>query len=260
MHDSQVSTVLVPSESLLDDMEQLRAPLEEFDLAAEDSGVNSDLGAAVPSPHEQSDDDTESMEWSLQGDSEDTVSLPEVVVDVLPPLLPQLRAAFASMDQVDVVAIFRQRAAVMKSVPRFLHGPFRNALKVAMEEASSSDPTRQERGWKVFLLLPRILMHRPPGGGHISRDKLIARFEIFRRGEWRSLLEASAQCDARAAQARCRRRRRQVDNVEQRAIRAETLIHLGELSHARQVLEGAELAPGKLDALQDEERRPPIAT
>ena len=85
MHDSQVSTVPVPSESLLDDMEQLRAPLEEFDLAAEDSGGNSDLGAAVPSPHEQSDDDTESMEWSLQGDSEDTVSFPEVVVDVLPP-------------------------------------------------------------------------------------------------------------------------------------------------------------------------------
>ena len=105
-------------ESLLDDMEQLlRSPLEEFDLAAEDSGGNSDLGAAPPSPHEQSDDDTESVEWSLQGDSEDTVSLPEVVADVLPPLLPQLRAVFASMDQVNVGAIFRQRAAVMKSVP-----------------------------------------------------------------------------------------------------------------------------------------------
>ena len=85
MRDSQVSTVPVPSESLLDDMEQLPAPLEEFDLPAEDSGGNSDL-EAIPSPHEQSDDDTESVEWSLQGDSEDTVSLPEVVVDVRPPL------------------------------------------------------------------------------------------------------------------------------------------------------------------------------
>ena len=88
-----------------------------------------------------------------------------------------------------------------------------------------------------------------------------SRFEVLRLGEWRSLLEASAQCDVRAAQARCRRRSRQVDEVEQRAIRAETLIHLGELSHARQVLEGAELAPGNqptLDALQDEERRPPL--
>ena len=52
-----------------------------------------------------------------------------------------------------------------------------------------------------------------------------------------------------------------MDDVEQRAIRAETLIHLGELSHARQVLEGAEVAPGNqatLDALQDEARRPPL--
>ena len=73
MRESQVSTVPVPSEGLLDDMEQLlRSPLEEFDFAAEVSGGNSDLGAAPPTPHEQSDDDTESVEWSLQGDSEDT--------------------------------------------------------------------------------------------------------------------------------------------------------------------------------------------
>ena len=58
----------------LDDMEQLlRSPLEEFDLAAEDWGGNSDLGAALP--HEQSNDDTKNVEWSLQGDSEDTVFL-----------------------------------------------------------------------------------------------------------------------------------------------------------------------------------------
>ena len=114
--------------------------------------------------HEQSDDDTESVEWSLHRDSEDTVSILEVVADVLPPLLPQLRAAFALMDHVDVGAIFRQCAAVMKSLPRFFHGPFRNTLQVAMEEASSLDPMRQERGWKVFLLL-RLL--RRASGGHI---------------------------------------------------------------------------------------------
>ena len=52
-----------------------------------------------------------------------------------------------------------------------------------------------------------------------------------------------------------------MDEMEERAIRAETLIHLGELSQARQDLEGAELAPGNhatLDALQDEERRRPL--
>ena len=52
-----------------------------------------------------------------------------------------------------------------------------------------------------------------------------------------------------------------MDEMEERAIRAETFIHLGELSQARQVLEGAEIAPGNhatLDALQDEERRRPL--
>ena len=185
------------------------------------------------------------MEWSIQGDSEDTLSLPEVEVEIPPFRVPQLRGAFAMVDLVDARTIFRQRAAVMKSVSRFLHGPFRNALKLAMEEVLvSRDPLRQERGWKVLILLPRMLLHRPPGGGYISRGKLIARFESFQRGDWHILLEASGVCDFRAAQSRHRSRRRHEDEVEQRALRAEGLIKMGELSHARQALEGAALAPG----------------
>ena len=52
--------------------------------------------------------------------------------------------------------------------------------------------------------------------------------------------------------------RRSGDNIEQRAIRAETFVQVGELSHARQVLEGGDLAPRNqttLDALRDEIRR-----
>ena len=207
-------------------------------------------------------DETESVDTSVQGDSEDTETLPEVEADVLPPRAPQLRAAFEAMDQVNVVGIFHHRAAVMKTVPRFLQGPFRNVMKVVLEEVmASDDPTRKERGWKVFLMLPRMLLHRPPGGGHVSRNKLSSRFEAFNRGEWTSLIEASIACDAQAAQSRCRQRRRAADVVEQRAIRAETLVQVGELSHARQVLEGADLAPGNqatLDALSDQSRRPAL--
>ena len=114
-----------------------------------------------------------------------------------PPRAPQLRGAFEAMDQVNVVGIFRYRAAVMKTVPRFLHGPFRNVMKVVLEEVmASEDPTRKERGWKAFLMLPRMLLHRPPGGGHICRNKLSSRFEAFNRGEWIRLIEASIACDA----------------------------------------------------------------
>ena len=143
-----------------DDMEQLlRSPLEEFDLAAEDSGGNSDLGAAPPSPHELSDDDTQSVEWSLQGDSEETVSLPEVVADVFPPLLPQLRAVFVSMDHVDVVAILRQLSA-LTSVPRKDQRPFQERAESCHRGGFQwQDPRRKKKRWKLFLGLPRILPH-----------------------------------------------------------------------------------------------------
>ena len=75
------------------------------------------------------------------------------------------------------------------------------------------------------------------------------------------MIEASIACDAQAAQSRRRQRRRGADDVQQRAIRAETLVQVGELSHARQVLEGADLAPGNLatlDVLRDQSRRPAL--
>ena len=48
-------------------------------------------------------DDTESVDTSVQGDSEDAETLPEVEVDVLHPRALQLRAAFEAMDQVNMV-------------------------------------------------------------------------------------------------------------------------------------------------------------
>ena len=60
-----------------------------------------DAGPLVPPPVPPKSDDAESVEWSIQGDSEDTVSLPEVEVEILPFRAPQLRGYFAMMDLVD---------------------------------------------------------------------------------------------------------------------------------------------------------------
>ena len=87
----------------------------------------------------------------------------------------------------------------MRSVLHFLSGPFRNALRLALEEAVSEEVIRQEQGWKLVLLLPRMLLHRPPRGGFIAKDKLHKRFQSFVRGEWLMLLEASSRCDEEAA-------------------------------------------------------------
>ena len=63
-----------------------------------------------------------------------------------------------------------------------------------------------------------------------------------------------------AAVSRRRRRWRGFDELERRAARAEVLVGLGELSSARQALEGADLAPGTENTkrlLTDRNKRPP---
>ena len=172
-----------------------------------------------------------------------------------------LRRAFASLDEVDVCVLFQQRVSVMRSVPKFLAGSFKNTLSIALEEITrSDDEVNQERGWKLFLMLPRMLLHRPPGGGQIPKAKLVERFRCFVDGEWIRLIAASEQCDEKAAIRRRRATRIVTDDLEKRATRAEMLCHMGELSSARQALEGAALAPGNaatLHQLKDPSRRPP---
>ena len=206
--------------------------------------------------------DMESVE-SVAGPSDpvgDTPDEPDITANL--PRNITLRMALVTLDDIDPCAVFRQRAAVMKNVPHIMCGPFQNALKLALEEAtwvnSQQDEVRQKRGWKLFMLLRRMLLHRPPGRGLIPRSKLVARLEAFSRGEWIQLLTASAVCDEQAAIRQSRRRGG--DDVERRVMKAERLVHVGELSSARQALEGSELAPGTrstLDQLQDRQRRPP---
>ena len=107
---------------------------------------------------------------------------------------------------------------------------------------ASEDPPRQERVEGVDDVAKNAAASTSRERAHLT-GKLIARFKPFQRGEWHILLEASGVCNFRA----------------QRALRAEGLIQMGELLHARQVLEGAALVPGNQatsGALQDPERRP----
>ena len=118
--------------------------------------------------------------------------------NVVVPRVAGLREALLSLDRWHFPDPVKKRACVMRSVPRFLKGPYRNALRVALEEATAEQVCRQERGWKLFIPLPRMLLHRPPRGGLSSKEKLIQRFDAFSHGQWESLLEASARCDEQA--------------------------------------------------------------
>ena len=112
------------------------------------------------------------------------------------------------------------------------------------------------------MLLPRMSLHRPPRGGFISKAKLAARFEDFSHGRWQKLIDAGRHCVEEAATAVSRKRHRtnQQSDIERRAVRAQSLVQLGELSAGRQALEGAVLAPGSIQTRQElsnPQRRPP---
>ena len=257
--------VLVGGRSGRECVESRRDPSGHVNADADtDSWPQGESTPQCPVDSEGSDGE---VEESVAGDEEVHVEDEEEEREVVGgiPRGVSLRMALVSLDEVDPHIVFRQRASVMRSVPKFLEGPFRNALKLALEEAtwgnSVQDEVRQERGWKLLELLPRMLLHRAPGGGLIAKKTLEARFQAFARGEWVQLLRISGQCDEKAAASRRRQGRRRGNEVERRVARVETLIHMGELSSARQALEGSELAPGTmetLDILRDPRRRPPV--
>ena len=113
--------------------------------------------------------------WSEEGGPDPVESEGEEPPFQLPGVA-SLGTGFTFVESVNLVEVFQERACVMKSVPRFLRGPYRIAMRFALEEMvagyRSHNLTRQERGWKLFLLLPRMSLHRGPRGGGIPRPKL----------------------------------------------------------------------------------------
>ena len=235
--DLEVATTAVdrrnsPSTSLLDAL--------DHDLAMEDDGqVGGDVDNAA--------------------DSESDIPAPRNLQ-----ITPAIRDALLSMDEIDLVPIFKRRPCLMKSPPNFLKGPYRSAMRLALTEVEAGhrvgDEARTARAWKLFLLLPRILLHRSPRGGKIPKGKLLERFTDFSRGQWIQMLITSLDYGDQAMNLQTRRRRTQQDSVERRADRAEALLCKGELSAGRQALEGAPVAPANdrtLRKLRNPVRRPP---
>ena len=168
--------------------------------------------------------DTDSMEFEVEGsmasgDEEEVVPSLEFVMPNVERGAVQL--ASQRLDSVNLRDEFRTRASVMKTVPGFLQGPFRQTMHVALEEICVgldwSDNVRQERGWKLLMLLPRLLLHRPARGGLIAKDTLSRRFEDFVHGRWSHLIDDGRRCAEQSSKAATRKRRRgQQDDVERR--------------------------------------------
>ena len=140
---------------------------------------------------------------SIDASSSAIVLEPEVIVDDIV-VGGAVREPIRGLDALDISAIFSRRASVMRSPPpKFLSGTFRSAMRVALHEivtrAERHDESVQCRGWKLFMLLRRLLLFRPPRGGNISKQQLLERFSAFSHGEWDQLLMQSEDCNEAAS-------------------------------------------------------------
>ena len=80
------------------------------------------------------------------------------------------------LDEIDLIEQFQRRPVIMRSVPVVMLGSFKAAMRLAIDEVADGvaahNEAKQERGWKLFLLLPRMLLQRPPRGGLVPKSKL----------------------------------------------------------------------------------------
>ena len=229
------------------------------------------VGRLNPSPPsedvEDSDFDRGGNSELEDGEDEEEDPLLEVVVPTPAELARvAIDSMFRSLDSVTLETEFRTRSCLMRVVPKMMRGVFRTALRLSFQEAAQAraqgDVERETRAWKLFLLAPRLLLTRPPRGGKVSKAKLVERCAVFARGECLALIK-TCRADAESGNAATSRRRRRDtgDDLSKRAKKALQLVQWGELSTARQALEGVAVARGSersLAQLTDPVRRPEL--
>ena len=102
-------------------------------------------------------------------------------------------SSWQELDAVNVEDVFFRRVPMLRSCPRFLRGRFRECFSLGLRERfrakQEGDVTAEIRGWKLFLLVPMMILHKTSGTSTIGRNELAARVDAFARGRWRELLE-----------------------------------------------------------------------
>ena len=146
---------------------------------------------------------------------------------------------WSQKDEFQINEMFLFRVPLFKTCPHFLRGRLREAFQVALRERFRAklmgDEEGHVRGWKLFALVPTMLLHRPRGTGSVGRSEL-----GHRAGRWTELvLEATQQGVSHAS--RCERSA-EADRAH-RGKAAEARVQRGQVSRARQELTGAKLAP-----------------
>jgi hypothetical protein len=156
---------------------------------------------------------------------------------------------------VDLQTALKTKFSGFQFPPPFLKGRVRHALGLALAAIQQAETQQQSvRAWKLWLLLPRMLLHRPTGVRTLPKPEWHARITAFQAGEWLALLRAAQDSTTSNSTPT-----EQAPTAQQQARRARQLVHQGELSAARQALTAGPLAPhteATLQELRDPARRP----
>ncbi|CAE7429060.1 unnamed protein product, partial [Symbiodinium microadriaticum] len=109
-----------------------------------------------------------------------------------------LLTGLASFDAVDLQDTLHQRVLTLQGVPTRLRGALRTAFRAGLQLiADRESPVQELRGWKLFCLAPRMLLHRSGGGSLIPPAELDRRCDLFARGAWPELLSAGCAASVR---------------------------------------------------------------
>ena len=107
-------------------------------------------------------------------------------------------------------------------------GRLRFSIGLALNGADqmARDPVAETRAWKLFGLVPMMLLRRPRQGGFVGRYELAQRADDFARGLWCDLL-----ADARQSQYQGSSKQESGNEQERRGAAASSRVQVSRARH-----------------------------
>ena len=148
---------------------------------------------------------------------------------------------------------------MLKTCPHFLRGRLRESFNLALRERFRArlegNVEAETRAWKLFGLIPVMLLHRPFGTGSVGRRALAQQVDDFARGLWTDLIQKA--CNTVPKPPSATPVRSAVEEQERRGKAAQSRVQRGQMSRAHQELTGAKLAPRDESTLEKLKRKRP---
>ena len=99
------------------------------------------------------------------------------------------QTGWEDLDEVCLRRVFERRFRVLHGCPVFLKERFRHAVRVALEKRQSAvvvgDTTGEVRVWKLFLLLPVMLLRCPVGDRRVGKEELTFFWQVSGTSSWK---------------------------------------------------------------------------